>query len=137
MSAYTKAVSFLLDTLWQNDGFRQYFRRQGVGLADLGHLIDAVFVPAYLWFKRSLDPADLARLQKSVVVPLIIPLLRKPAFREMWEQWDQATQLAFVREQTELPLAKLLIQVYHQQLDAAFRQAYARYAGGPAGQRRD
>lgn len=135
MSAYTKAASFILDTLWQDDGFREYFRHLGVSLADLGHLIDTVFVPAYLWFKRSLDPADLARFQKSVVVPLIIPLLRQPSFREMWEQWDQATQLAFVREQTELPLAKLLIQVYHQQLGAAFRQAYARYSAQATGQR--
>lgn len=135
MSAYTKAASFILDTLWQDDGFREHFHRLGVSLADLGHLVDTVFVPAYLWFKRSLDPADLARLQKSVVVPLIIPLLRQPSFREMWEQWDQATQLAFVREQTELPLAKLLIQVYHQQLDAAFRQAYARYSAQATGRR--
>jgi len=78
-----------------------------------------------------------------MVLWMCYPCLRTPVthvpslYSELWEQWDQATQLAFVREQTELPLAKLLIQVYHQQLDAAFREAYARYAAGPAGQRRD
>ncbi len=137
MSAYTTAASYILDTLWQSEGFREHFHRQGVSLIDLGPLTQSVFVPAYLRFKRSLDPADLARLQKSVVVPLIVPLLRQPDFREMWQQWDQATQLTFVREQTELPLAKLLIQVYHQQLDAAFREAYAHYVARLAGQGRD
>ena len=36
----------------------------------------------------------------------------------------------FIQEQSELQLAKLLIQVYDQQLDECYRQAYVNYQAG-------
>ena len=127
MSTYTKAASFVLDTLWEEDSFRQYFYDLDAELVDLGPLVQLVFEPAYLRLKAELDPNALQMLESQVTTDLLAPLHRRPGFREMWEQWDSQTRQDFIDEQTELQLAKLLIQVYDRQLDAAYRAAYANY----------
>lgn len=127
MSRYTKAASHILDTLWEDDDFRQYFYDLDAELADLGPLVQLVFEPAYLRLKSEMDPNALEMLESQVTTDLLAPLHRRPGFREMWEQWDADTRQDFIDEQTELQLAKLLIQVYDRQLDAAYRAAYANY----------
>ncbi len=127
MSTYTKAASFVLDTLWEDDDFRDYFYNLDAELADLGPLTQIVFEPAYLALKAGLDDTALQMLEAQVTTDLLTPLYRRPGFREMWEQWDSQTRQDFIDEQSELQLAKLLIQVYDRQLDAAYRAAYASY----------
>lgn len=127
MSRYTKAASYVLDALWQDTRFREYFHTQDVSLAELGTLTRTVFEPAYIAFKAGLEPHALQMLDSQVTRDLLIPLQHQQGFRRMWDQWDEATRLAFIHEQTELQLAKLLIQVYDQQLDTAYRAAYTRY----------
>jgi len=127
MSTYTKAASFVLDTLWENEDFRDYFYHLDAERADLGPLPQVVFEPAYLQLKAGLDDAALQMLEAQVTTDLLTPLHRRPGFREMWEQWDSQTRQEFIDEQSELQLAKLLIQVYDRQLDAAYRAAYANY----------
>ena len=127
MSRYTRAASSVLDTLWQDDDFRQYFYDLDAELADLGPLVQVVFEPAYLRLKTEMDPNALQMLESQVTTDLMAPLHRRPGFRAMWEQWDSQTRQDFIDEQTELQLAKLLIQVYDRQLDAAYRAAYANY----------
>ncbi len=127
MSMYTKAASFVLDMLWEDEAFREYFYDLDAELADLGPLSQAVFEPAYLRFKDSLDTDALQMLESQVTQDLLTPLFRRPGFREMWEQWDEETREAFIKEQTELQLAKLLFQVYDQQLSTVYKQAYANY----------
>lgn len=130
MSRYTKAASYILDTLWENDSFRTHFHALDVDLADLGPLTQAVFEPAYITFKADLDPHALQMLDNQVTRDLLMPLQHRQGFRALWDQWDVATRVAFIHEQTELQLAKLLIQVYDQQLDTAYRAAYTRYRAG-------
>ena len=130
MSTYTKAASFVLDTLWNNDDFRDYFYELDTELADLGPLTQVVFEPAYLRFKDALDNHALLLLQSQVTTDLLAPLYDRKGFREMWDQWDQKTRDEFIKEQSELQLAKLLIQVYDSELDAAYREAYANYLAG-------
>lgn len=127
MSTYTKAASFVLDTLWEDEGFRQYFYDLGAELSDLGPLSQIVFEPAYMRFKAELDTKALLLMESQVTEDLLSPLYKRPGFREMWEQWDEETRDAFIKEQSELQLAKLLIQVYDQQLSERYRQAYAEY----------
>ena len=38
MSAYTKAASFVLDTLWEDESFREFFYDRDAELTDLGPL---------------------------------------------------------------------------------------------------
>ncbi|GAB4569418.1 MAG: hypothetical protein Kow0077_01910 [Anaerolineae bacterium] len=123
MSVYTKAASFVLDALWEDADFRQYVHRHGLELADLGPMIPTALEPAYVRFKRSLDTKALQKLELQVSRDLLAPLLQRQSFRTAWAEWDDDTRLAFIREQTELQLAKLLIQVYDQQLNAIFRKA--------------
>ena len=131
MSFVTKAASLVLDTLWEDAEFRAHFHAQGVDLGDLGPLVQRVFEPAYETFKAGLDANALDLLENQVTRDLLAPLHQHAHFREMWAQWDEPTRLAFIQEQTELQLAKLLIQVYDQQLETAYRAAYARYTGRP------
>jgi hypothetical protein len=127
MSAYTKAASFVLDTLWEDDDFRDYFYDLDTELADLGPLSQTVFEPAYVHFKNGLDEHALQLLESQVTTDLLGPLYDRKGFREMWDQWDPETRNEFIQEQSELQLAKLLVQVYDRQLDTAYRQAYAHY----------
>lgn len=127
MSAYTPAANHVLDTLWADQSFRQYFYDLGAELADLGPLIQTVFEPAYLRFKAELDSDALLMLESQVTLDMLAPLQRRAGFREMWAEWDQQTRDEFVKEQSELQLAKLLIQVYDQQLAAAYQRAYRDY----------
>jgi hypothetical protein len=127
MSAYTKAASFVLDSLWEDDSFRQYFYALGAELADLGRLSQIVFEPAYVRFKAALDADALFLLETQVTTDLLTPLQRQPGFREMWAAWDETTREEFIREQSELQLAKLLIQVYDRQLADCYQNAYRAY----------
>lgn len=130
MSIYTKAASFILDSLWSKDDFRDYFYDLGTELADLGPLTQEVFEPTYVAFKNALDDNALMMLESQVTADLLSPLLKQENFRRMWDQWDKATRNHFIQEQSELHLAKLLIQVYDQQLDERYRQAYTNYLAG-------
>jgi hypothetical protein len=127
MSAYTTAANYVLDTLWEDERFRQYFYDLGAELADLGPLIQKVFEPCYLELKAGLDQTALQMLESQVTVDLLNPLQQNPQFRQMWAEWDTETREEFVKEQSELQLARLLIQVYDQQFAAAYRQAYSAY----------
>ncbi len=130
MSVYTKAASFVLDTLWEDNDFRDYFYELDAELADLGPLSQTVFEPAYLKLKASLDEEALLMLESQVTKDLITPLLKQANFRRMWAEWDQQTRDEFIKEQSELQLARLLIQVYDRELDLAYRKAYAGYLAG-------
>ena len=130
MSRYTKAASYVLDTLWKAETFRVYFYDLDTDLTDLGPLVQIVFEPAYLKVKQTLEPAALHRLEAQVTTDLLTPLYRRPGFREMWEQWSEKTRQDFIHEQSELQLAKLLIQVYDQELATAYQKAYAGYLAG-------
>jgi len=86
-----------------------------------------VFVPAYLWVKRSLQGGELEMLEAQVTQDILAPLYRRPHFREIWEQWDQATRDAFLREQSEMQLADLLVMVYDARLSDAYRREFMDY----------
>ena len=127
MSAYTKAANFVLDALWENETFRAHFHDLGAELADLGPLTQIVFEPAYLRFKTEQDPDAMYMLESQIEEDLLAPLRKQPNFQRMWDEWDQATREAFVKEQSELQLARLLIQVYDNGLAAAYQRAYSDY----------
>jgi hypothetical protein len=126
---YDKAASAVLDILWQDPAFRDFFHRRGMALGDLGPLIPTVFAPAYLDVKRSLPGGELELLEAQIADDLLVPLADRPTFRAMWESWDQPTRAAFLREQSELKLAERLAQVHDRQLADAFRQAFRAYRG--------
>ncbi|MBN2303974.1 MAG: hypothetical protein JXQ72_05830 [Anaerolineae bacterium] len=125
---YCKAASAVLDTLWQDEDFRVFFHRQGCDLGDLGRLTHDVFVPAYLRVKRGLEGGTLEMLETQVVDDLLMPLYARDTFRAMWESWDQATRDMFLREQSEMQLSELLVQVYGGRLVEAYRQAFQKYS---------
>jgi hypothetical protein len=127
MCVYCKAASAVLDTLWESDDFRDFFYELGYELAELGPLTHDVFVPAYLQFKHTLQGGELEMLEAQVTEDMLAPLYDRPSFREIWEAWDQATREEFVREQSEMELARLLVMVYDAQLDEAYRQAFVAY----------
>lgn len=124
MCVYCKAASAVLDDLWGDDDFRAFFYDLGYELADLGPLTHDVFVPAYLSIKQMLQGGDLEMLEAQVTEDILGPLYDRPNFREAWEEWDQPTREEFVREQSEMELAKLLVMVYDAQLDEAYRKAF-------------
>jgi hypothetical protein len=113
MCVYCKAASAVLDTLWESEDFRDYFYELGYDLAELGPLTHDVFVPAYLAVKVTED--------------ILGPLYDRPSFRDIWEAWDQEMREAFVREQSEMELARLLLMVYDVQLSDSFQRAFAAY----------
>jgi hypothetical protein len=127
MSMYDKAASAVLDTLWDDTGFREFFHQRGYDLAALGPLIPGVFVPAYLTVRQSLDGGALAMLEAQVTEDLLSPLYDRPNFRQIWDEWDQATRDAFLREQSEMQLGLLLVMVYDQQLVEAYKRAFENY----------
>ncbi len=127
MCVYCKAASAVLDILWESDDFREFHYDLGYELAELGPLTHDVFVPAYLRIKRLLQGGELEMLEAQVTEDMLAPLYDRPSFREIWEAWDQATREEFVREQSEMELARLLVMVYDTQLDEAYRQAFLNY----------
>ena len=127
MSLYDKAASAVLDTLWEDHQFRAFFHDLGYELADLGPLIPEVFVPAYVDFKYSLEGGALEMLEAQVTQDLLSPLYDRPNFREMWEQWDQPTRDAFLREQSEMQLGLLLVMVYETELTDVYQRAFLDY----------
>jgi hypothetical protein len=131
MCVYCKAASAVLDVLWENDDFRDFFYELGYELAELGPLTHDVFVPAYLKVKRTLQGGELEMLEAQVTEDILGPLYDRPSFRDIWEAWDQPTREAFVREQSEMELGRLLVMVYDTQLDEAYRQAFIAYRDSP------
>jgi hypothetical protein len=127
MCVYCKAASTVLDTLWEDGEFRAYFRGLGRDLGSLGPLTHDVFVPAYLGLKRSLQGGELELLEAQVAEDMLAPLYDRPHFREMWEAMDQAARDLFLREQSEMQLAALLVMAYDAQIAEAYKQAYQAY----------
>jgi len=129
MCVYCKAASSVLDTLWDDQDFRNFFFDLGYELSDLGPLTHDVFVPAYLSIKRLLRGGELEMLEAQVTEDLLAPLYDRPNFREIWGAWDQATRDAFLREQSEMHLAKLLVMVYDARLAEAYKQSFLDHLG--------
>jgi hypothetical protein len=128
MGVYTSATSFILDKLWDEvEGFADYFHVHGASLRDLGHLVDEVFVSAYLSLKSGLDQEDLAMLESQIAADVLAPLMHKQGFRELWSEWDHATRESFVADQIELHLGRLLFEVYAAQFAKAYVRAYETY----------
>jgi hypothetical protein len=127
MCVYCKAASTVLDALWGDQEFRSFFYNRGYDLSGLGPLTHDVFVPAYLHVKQSLQGGELEMLEAQITQDVLSPLYRRPHFREIWEQWDQATRDAFLREQSEMQLAELLVMVYDARLSDAYRQGFMDY----------
>jgi hypothetical protein len=48
----------------------------------------------------------------------------------MWDAWDRDTFEEFLREQSEMQVAHLLMMVYDMQMDEAYRQAFVAYLDG-------
>lgn len=129
MCVYCKAASAVLDKLWDDHDFRNFFYDLGYELSDLGPLTHDVFVPAYLHVKRSLRGGELEMLEAQVTEDLLAPLYNRPNFREAWEQWDQATRDAFLHEQSEMQLGLLLVMVYDSRLIEAYKQSFLDHLG--------
>src|SRR5215213_6389142 len=110
MCIYCKAASTVLDTLWAEPDIRQYFYDLGSELSDLGPLTHEVFVPAYRAVKDKLDTEAMTMLEAQVTEDLLTPFYDRPGFRELWDEWDQNTRDEFIREQSELHLARLLVR---------------------------
>src|SRR5215471_1010824 len=106
MCVYCSAASRMLDLLWEDDDFRDYFHARGRDLSDLGKLTHEVFVPAYRKVKDALDPAGLRMLEAQLTQDMLQPFYDRPGFRQVWEEWDQPTRDAFVQEQSEVALAE-------------------------------
>ena len=130
MCLYCRAASAVLDELWDDDSFRDFFYELGYELADLGPLTHDVFVPAYLSVKGLLRSGELDMLEAQVTEDLLGPLYDRPSFREMWDAWDRDTREEFLREQSEMQVAHLLMMVYDMQMDEAYRQAFVAYLDG-------
>ncbi len=129
MCVYCKAASAVLDTLWDDQDFRNFFYDLGYELSDLGPLTHDVFVPAYLSIKRLLRGGELEMLEAQVTEDLLAPLYDRATFREIWEAWDQATRDAFLREQSEMHLANMLVMVYDARLADAYKQSFLDHLG--------
>lgn len=119
-----KAASLVLDALWEVPEVRRFFNLHGYTLADLGPLVHRVFVPAYLRVKQALQGGELEQLEAQVTGDLLAPLNDHPHFREMWDAWDAPTRAAFLREQSEMALARLLVTAHPDQLTEAYQQAF-------------
>jgi hypothetical protein len=128
MCFYCKAASTVLDALWDDQDFRDHFHANGAELSHLGHLTHEVFVPAYLAVKEQLDSNALSMLEGQVAEDLLAPYYDRPGFREIWDEWDQATREAFVGEQSEVALANLLLYLYASTFADTYKSAYAAYA---------
>lgn len=130
MQVYDKAASAVLDNLWEDWDFRAFFHTRGYELVDLGSLVSAVFVPAYLAVKRSLTGGQLEMLEAQVTEDVLAPLHNRPSFREAWDQWDQATRDQFLREQSEMQLGLQLVSAYRPALSKAYQDAFLKHLQG-------
>lgn len=128
--AYDQAASVVLDTLWADREFRHYFHQHDYTLPDLGPLLARVFVPAYLRAKEALRGGPLELLEAQVTQDLLTPLYDQPTFREAWDQWDAPTRDAFLREQSEMALAQLLVATYPALLSTFYREAFRAFLAG-------
>jgi hypothetical protein len=90
-------------------------------------LTHEVFAPAYLQMKGNLDSEGLALLEAEVTEDLLSPYYERPGFRRIWDEWDQETRDSFVREQSEVALAQLLLKLYAEDFADAYKAAYADY----------
>jgi hypothetical protein len=127
MSLYDQAASKVLDLLWEEEDFRSYFHSLGADLSDLGPLTVEVFVPAYLKVKKGLDAQSLELLEADVTQDLLEPFYDRPGFRQVWAEWDQETRDEFIREQSEVRVATLLIQIYADQFAEAYKASFETY----------
>lgn len=128
MCFYCKAASTILDTLWAETDLRDYFRELGVELSMLGPLTHEVFVPAYRAVRDQLDAEALGLLEAQVTEDLLSPYYDRPGFRQVWEDWDSGTRADFIREQSELQLALLLLRFYGDAFAEAYKAAYRAYS---------
>ena len=129
MCVYCKPASVVLDKLWEDESFRDYFYDRGLDLADLGPMVHDVFVPAYLHIKSGLEGGALEMLEAQVTEDLLSPLYDRPNFREMWESWGVEMRQSFLQEQSEMQLGSLLVMVYADQLAEEYKKAYQRHHG--------
>jgi hypothetical protein len=125
MCIYCKAASMVLDTLWAEPDVRQHFYAQSVELSDLGPLTHGVFVPAYRWVKDQLDAEAMALFEAQVTEDLLAPFYDRPGFRQVWDEWNQEMRQEFIREQSELSLAQLLIRFYTEEFAESYKRAFA------------
>ena len=127
MCVFCKAASVVLDMLWEDDEVRDEFRALGADLADLGPLTHEVFVPAYLNFKSNVDVTALSMLDAQLTQDFLEPHYEKKTFREAWDTWDDSTRNGFVREQSEIMLARLLMNFYTDDFFQLYKAAYQGY----------
>ncbi len=128
MGIYTSAASEILDRLWENyDGFAAYFHARDVSLRDLGHLLDEVFVPAYLHVKSNLDRGAVYSLHHEITENVLGGLLNKPGFRDLWDEWDDHTRQTFLQEPVEELVGRILFEDYAEQFAQMFIAAFERY----------
>jgi hypothetical protein len=127
MCFYCKAASMVLDTLWAEPDMRQHFYAQGVELSDLGPLTHEVFVSAYRAVKDQLDAEAMALFEAQVTEDLLAPFYDRPGFRQVWDEWNQEMREEFIREQSELNLALLLIRFYQEEFAESYKHAFAVY----------
>ncbi len=127
MCLYCRAASAVLDALWEEPDIREHFQAQGASLHDLGRLTHEVFADAYCFIRANIDPQGLSMLEADVTTQLLTPFYDRSTFREVWEEWDEPTRDAFIREQLEEQLARLLIHFYFDEFAGAFKTAYAGY----------
>ncbi|MBN1203142.1 MAG: hypothetical protein JXJ20_14930 [Anaerolineae bacterium] len=130
MCVYCKAASTVLDKLWEDEDFRVFFYGHGYDLSDLGPMTHDVFVPAYLAFKRRLTGGAIELLEAQVTEDILSPLARRPNFRAMWSEWDQAMRSQFLREQSEIKLSTLLVMAYAAQLSDGYKWAFLAHVNG-------
>jgi hypothetical protein len=125
MCIYCKAASMVLDTLWAEPDVRQHFYAQGVELSVLGPLTHEVFVPAYRWVKEQLDAEAMSLFEAQVTEDLLAPFYDRPGFRQVWDEWSPDMREEFIREQSELSLAQLLIRFYQEEFAESYKRAFA------------
>lgn len=124
MSFYETAASRMLDMLWDDKGFREHCHLLGADLVALGHLIAAVFVPAYVSVKSKLDPHALMMIEAQITEDLLTPFYDRPGFHAIWDRWDSETRDTFIKEQSEAKLAELLINIFFDEFAEAYLRAY-------------
>lgn len=125
LGIYTSAASEILDRLWDNyEGFAAYFHARDVSLRDLGHLLEEVFVPAYLHVKSNLDRGALYSLNNEITENVLGGLLNKPGFRDLWNEWDDHTRQTFLQEPIEELLGRILFEEHAEQFARVFIAAY-------------
>src|SRR5260370_31123822 len=127
MFVHCQAASTVLDMLWEDLEVRREFSELGADLNDLGPLTHEVFVPAFLHFKANLDPSALGMLDAQVTEELLEPHYDSPNFREAWDGWNDDTRNGFLREQTEVKLAQLLMRFYADEFFNAYKAAFVNY----------